>query len=42
MDDAIAASLRDRLAALDRAEERLDNGDDLSAARYAAGHGQSS
>jgi DnaK suppressor protein len=26
MDDAIAASLRDRLAALDRAEQRLDNG----------------
>ena len=25
-DDAIAASLRDRLAALDRAEQRLDNG----------------
>ncbi len=26
MDDALAASLRDRLAALDRAEQRLDNG----------------
>lgn len=26
MDDAIAASLRDRLDALDRAERRLDNG----------------
>jgi DnaK suppressor protein len=26
MDDAIAESLRDRLAALDRAEQRLDNG----------------
>ena len=26
MDDAIAASLRDRLAALDRAEQRLDAG----------------
>src|ERR1022692_2563181 len=26
MDDAVAESLRDRLAALDRAEQRLDNG----------------
>jgi RNA polymerase-binding transcription factor len=26
MDDAIAETLRDRLAALDRAEQRLDNG----------------
>jgi DnaK suppressor protein len=26
MDDAIAESLRDRLAAIDRAEQRLDNG----------------
>ncbi len=26
LDDAIAAGLRERLAALDRAEERLDNG----------------
>jgi DnaK suppressor protein len=26
MDDAVAESLRDRLAAIDRAEQRLDNG----------------